>query len=233
MYSYIKLNLYCDDWHNDAQIVKKQLLKNGQAFKELHNSTLLFSTIKNPGNLIIIVVSSTEFLKQLEPFAKECHNYQNRIFIVFKYPSLDDKFFTNSCDINNLDYMQDFLKSHKNFNLNNPAQPSKLLTKLVQLELQKLQIPTKYIGFDYLTQLAVNYLCNTYSSNSYIELFEYVASINLASIDTIERDVRHMILTTWKNNPNFRNILQHSNIVEKPNSKNILIALLKYLKNTI
>lgn len=233
MYSYIKLNLYCECWHDMAENIKASLIEIGQTFKELHNSTLLFSTIKNPDNLIIVAVSSTQFLKELESFAKECHNYQNRVFVVFKHPSLDDKFFTNTCNVNNLDYIQEFLKPSKTFNLNNPVQPSKLLTKLVQLELQKLQIPTKYIGFDYLTQLAVNYLCNTYSSNSYIELFEYVASINLASIDTIERDVRHMILTTWKNNPNFRNMLQYNNIIEKPNSKNILMVLLKYLKNTI
>ena len=233
MYSYIKLNLYCKKWDDLAQNIKNSLIDIGYTFKELHNSTLLFSTIQNPNNIIIISVSSIKFLSQLESFAKECHDYQNRIFVVFKDQSLDDKFFINTCTNTNLNPLLNFLKLSKIHNLNQPIQPSKLLTKLVILELKKLQIPTKYIGFDYLTQLSVNYLCNTYSSNTYIELFEYVASINLASIDTIERDVRHMILTTWKNNYKFRNILQSKSIVEKPNSKNILIALLKYLKNTI
>ena len=233
MYTCITLNLYCEDWCNISQDVKSVINKAGLPFKELHNSTLLFSSLKTPNNIIILVISSHQLLLQVEEFAKNCHNYQDRIFIVYENELLHDNFFTNTCTYPNLDKLYHYLSHPTITNLNQPIQPSSLLIKLVKYELQKLQIPTKYVGFNYLTQLAVNYLCNNYPQNTYIELFECVASQNFASLDTIERDVRHMILTTWKNNPNFRNILQHKTSIEKPNSKNILNLILAHLKSTI
>lgn len=231
MYSCIKLNLYCEGWCHIAQQVKSIISNIGLPFKELHNCTLLFSAIKTPDNIVVAVVSSRQLLVQLEKFAKTCYNYQNRIFIVYKDINLHDNFFSNTCNPKSLDVLSKFLSTTSA--TNKPLQPSSLLLKLVEFELKKLQIPDKYIGFNYLTQLAVNYLCNNYPTNTYIELFEYVAGINLASIDTIERDVRHMILTIWKNNPNFRNVLQYKTIIQKPNSKNILSAILTHLKETI
>lgn len=233
MYTCIKLNLYCEGWCPVAQEVKSTIIKTGLPFRELHNTTLLFSSLKNPDNIVVAIISSRQLLLQIEEFVKTCHNYQNRIFIVYKNISLHDNFFIHTCAYPNLNNLSQYLTQGNIINLNPPTQPSTLLTKLVKYELQKLQIPTKYVGFNYLTQLAVNYLCNNYPPNTYIELFEYVASINLASIDTIERDVRHMILTTWKNNTQFRNILERSEHIEKPNSKNILNHILAYLKQTI
>lgn len=233
MYSCIKLNLYCEAGCSSAQDIKNIIIGQGISFKELRNSTLLFSAIKNPENIVVVLISSNNLLTQLETFAKNCYNYQKRIFIVFQNTQLLDNFFINSCCYNKTNKLIDFLTSTDITNSQTPTQPSQLLIKLVRFELEKLQIPTKYIGFNYLNQLAVNYLCNNYTSNTYIELFEYVAGINLASIDTIERDVRHMLLITWKNNSYFRNTLQCNNVLEKPNSKNILSAILSYLKNTI
>ena len=233
MYSCIKLNLYCENLCQISQDIKDIFISYGLPFKELRSSTSLFSAIKNHDSIIVIIVSSKSLIMQLEAFVKNCHNYQNRIFIVFTDNSLDDKFFTNSCHHTQTDVFCEFLKSSVIHNISNPVQPSKLLVKLVKSELEKLQISTKYIGFNYLTQLAVNYLCNTYSQKTYIELFEYVTSLNLASIDTIERDVRHMLLTTWKTNDHFRQEIQQYTALEKPNSKNILNAVLLYLKSTI
>ena len=232
MYSCVKLNLYCEETSQISQDIKTILTNQRIPFKELRNSTLLFSAIKNPDNIVIVVISNQNLLSRLKSFSKKCYNYQNRIFAVFKNAELLDNFFEKSFIHNQLNTLSESLQEHE-INQHIPKQPSKLLVKLVQFELHKLQISSKYIGFNYLTQLAVNYLCNNYPSSTYIELFEYVASLNLASIDTIERDVRHMILTTWKTNSHFRNMIQQTNPLEKPNSKNILIALLSYLKNTI
>lgn len=233
MYNCVKLNLYCENWDSNAKDIKNFIVATGLPFKELHNSTLLFSAIKNPENTIVVLVSSKQLLTKLENFSKHCHNYQKRVFVVFINDSMNDNFFTNSCPYNNLSDLSKYLSFPLIDGLNNPVQPANLLVKLVQCELEKLQIPTKYIGFNYLTQLSVNYLCNNYSSNTYIELFKYVANINLASIDTIERDVRHMLLTTWKNSSIFRAILQGEVTIEKPNSKNILKAILAHLKTAI
>lgn len=233
MYTCVRLNLYCEDYNPIATDIKNIITNTGTPFKEIRNSTLLFSAIKNPNNIVIVAVTSRNLLAQLEEFSKCCHNYQNRLFIILKDSSLNDHFFNNHTSFANLAKLSTFLKHVNSSGLSNPLQTSNLLVKLVQYELQKLQIPTKYRGFTYLTQLAVNYLCNNYPINTYIELFEHVANINLASIDTIERDVRHMLLTTWKNNVNFCNKLQLKTPIEKPNSKNILSAILSYLKSTI
>ncbi|MBQ8522711.1 MAG: hypothetical protein IJ458_03515 [Clostridia bacterium] len=205
------------------------------AFKELHSLSVLFSSIKNPQYHLIIIVKSVKFLKMIQNIAKTCHNYQNRIFIVFSSSGIDDLFFNNCCNFNQIYKVKDFIVNNIQLNTIQPQhQTSNLINKLVKLELENLDISSKYVGFKYLTDVLANALSINFFGDNYINLFEYVASIHLANIDTIERDVRHMLLSTWKNSPKFRNTIQnHLNLNKKPNSKNILNAVLNYLKNVI
>ena len=215
--------------------IRSLIIDSETPFKELRSLNLLFATIKNPQNLIIVLVDSVKLLKSLQNVCKNCYDYQNRVFVIHSSLSTVDNFFDKYCIYPNLDELKNFLSYHiQTLNISPQHQPSKLLSKLVKLELQNLEISKKYIGFKYLTDIIVNALCNNFYSDSYIELFKYVASINLATIDTIERDVRHMLLTTWKNNAKFRQTLQTSSQhLEKANSKNILNAIITHLKNVI
>lgn len=215
--------------------VREFIIDKQTPFKELRSLNLLFAAIKNPQNLIIVLVDSVKLLRSLQNVCKGCYNYQNRVFVVHSSPDSVDNFFEKYSVYPSLYELNNFLTFNiKTLNTPPQHQPSKLLSKLVKLELQNLEISKKYVGFKYLTDIIVNALCNNFYADSYIELFEYVARINLAPIDTIERDVRHMLLTTWKKNLKFRQTLQTSlQPLYKVNSKNILNAIITYLKNVI
>ena len=105
--------------------------------------------------------------------------------------------------------------------------------KLAKLELQKLGISTKYVGFEYLTHIISNTFGKHFYHSEYIDLFECVAIKLGVNIDTMERSVRHMLSATWKTNEKFRQALKSSYDLSKVNSKNILNAVIAYMKKVI
>ncbi|MFQ6723838.1 MAG: sporulation initiation factor Spo0A C-terminal domain-containing protein, partial [Clostridia bacterium] len=111
--------------------------------------------------------------------------------------------------------------------------PNNLLNKLIKDELIKLGLSDKYVGFKYLTELITNSLKSSFYTTKYIDFFEYVSRINLSPIDSIERAVRHMLSTTWKQNKEFRQTLRSKCQIDKPNSKNLLNAIITHFKEFI
>lgn len=235
MYNSGNLILYSEKdicFKNDIYSI---LIECNTPFKELNSLPLVFSAIKNPENIIVIIIKNEEFLKLIEEFAKKCYNYQNRIFIIFTSKDLVDFFFQHYCVFPQINEFKTFITNNvqnKNICLNRKT--SNLLQKLIMLELEKLDISSKYIGFKYLTDVLVNALSTNFYTNNHIDLFKQVAGLHLAKIDTIERDVRHMLVSTWKKSTQFRESIQNnSSKIDKPNAKNILQAIIIYLKNVI
>lgn len=234
MYQSINLLVYAENNISFQQNVHALIVESRTPFKEVRSLGLLFSSIKNPPSRIILMVKTKEFLNTIETLAKTCHNYQSRIFIVHETHDTEDGFFANFCINPQLDKLKSFINNNSNQTSYVSHQSSNLLSKLIELELTNLDISKKYIGFKYLTDLIVNAFCSQFYSNNYIQLFEYVATSHLQSIDTIERDVRHMLLTTWERSEKFKSILQqYCPTSHKPNSKKLLKAIISHLKNTI
>ncbi|MBQ7798232.1 MAG: hypothetical protein IJ371_03830 [Clostridia bacterium] len=233
MYSSINLIFYSEGGVTFEDDVKSIIIESNTTFKELNSLKLTLSAIKNPQNHIILIAKSKEFLNTIEDIASICHNFQNRVFVVYSSPEIIDCFFDNSCMYNQLDTLKKFIHdSIQAQNIYPQHQTSTLLNKLISLELGNLEISCKYIGFNYLIDVVSSALSTKFYSDNYIDLFKHIANISLSSIDTIERNVRHMLLTTWKKSCKFREILKPYT-PPKTNAKNILNSLITYLKNII
>lgn len=235
MYSLSNLIVYYDKNFEHKQDIQTLLINNDIHFKVYNSLKLLFATLKNPQNYIIIAIDNLTTLRELENISHECFDYQNRLFVIFSSPTLIDNFFNNYCTYDHLDKLTTFIHSNiKNKSLICQQQPSTLLNKLICLELQNLGISTKYVGFKYLVGAIVNALSKNFYTNSYIDLFTNIASTNLETVDTVERDVRHMLRTSWKNNSTFRNVFKSNfNTSSTPKVKDLLEAIINYLKEVI
>lgn len=234
MYSLSNLIVYSEKEIEFKNEVISTIVEFDISFKELHSLTLTFSAIKNPQNYIILLAKSKEFLTTIENIAKGCHNYQERIFVIYNSDEIEDCFFNNSCNRHQLYTLKSFISKALSSQAITPSNnTSTLIYKLVELELHNLEIPAKYIGFKYLAEILTRALSTNFYACDYIDFFQYSARIHLATIDTIERDVRHMLLTTWKKSQKFRDLIQENNHIEKPKAKVIFNAILSYLKRVI
>lgn len=233
MYSLSDLIIYTEPGIQDVNTIKRILIECNATFKELNSLKLVFSAIKNPQHYVIIAVHSRDMLHKIEDIAKLCFDFQNRIFIIFSSTGLNDNFFNNTCHLSQLHILKDFIKNKVCCNNIYPQQPHTLLYKLIKLELEKLDLATKYIGFEYLAESLTNALSTQFYTDNYIDIFQCVATSHLSTIDTIERNIRHMLSTTWKNSAKFKYILSTNCKIEKPNSKNILKAIIEYIKKVI
>lgn len=235
MYQSINLMIYAENNTNPQKLIQSIVASHNIPFKELRSLGLVFSAIKNPSTYLILLIKTRQLLESIKSISKNCPDCQSRIFIIYDSENNIDPFFENFCLNSNLDKVNQFITNiSQSKQIFSPRQPSKLLSKLVELELQNLDVSKKYIGFKYLIELIVNAISTQCFSSNYIDLFEYVAILNLASIDTVERDVRHMLVTTWKTSVKFKHILQKFlPNSENPNSKRILNAIINYIKNAI
>lgn len=235
MYQSINLMLYAENNTTSQNLIQSLIINHEIPFKELRSLGLVFSAIKNPRNYIILLIKNKETLTSIETISKIYHNPQSRIFIVYETEDTIGGFFENFCLSSNLNKLNEFIvNTYQSNKISPPNQPSKLLSKLVTLELENLDISQKYIGYKYLLDLVVNAVSTQCFSTNYIDLFEHTAIYNSASIDTIERAVRHMLLTTWKTSFKFRHILQKFlPNSQNPNSKKLLNAIIHHIKNAI
>ena len=234
MYSFSNLILYSEKTSDLTNNVRRVLFDCNISFKEASSLKLVLSSIKSPQYYVILIVKSKEFLQSIEKEIKYCYDYQSRVFIIFENNTLNDYFFNNFCTFPQLDKLQLFIKNNMGIEeIFPPNQPSKLLITLIKEELRSLGLSSKYTGFQYLIDLLANALTKHFYSAYYINLFEYITSLHNSTIDTIERDVRHMLLTTWKQNDRFRQKLQHLTSSNNPNSKTLLNAIIEYIKKVV
>ena len=181
-----------------------------------------------------MLINSVEFLSAVKIIARGSYNFQERMFVIFSSHDLNDNFFDNFCVYPEIDKFKTFINNNITFNsLLSSNHISNLLQKLAKLELQKLGISTKYVGFEYLANIISNAFSKHFYHTEYIDLFECVAIKLGVNIDTMERSVRHMLSATWKTNEKFRQALKSSYDLSKVNSKNILNAVLAYMKKVI
>lgn len=234
MYTSTNLIIYKEKESDISNHLNETILNKNMPFRESHSVSLTFSFMKNPENIVIIIVKTKDFLNQIESIALECFNYQKRLFIIHHSNTLQDFFFENTCTLDDLTSLQHFLDNIKTSTPSKPSHTSQLLSKILTLELEKLDISNKYVGFNYLVDALSNAFEKDFYSTSHIDLFTKVASKNLMNVDTIERDVRHMLLKTWNNSSIFKKALMSSpHKLTKINAKNILNSLLLYLKDIV
>lgn len=234
MYNTNNLIIYYDKDCTFKNLIHNKLCDYDIKFKELNSLKLVFSALKNPENYIIIAIEKLDTLHEVENFAKSCFDWQNRVFIIFNSSDNIDFFFHNYCNLENFNILESFLQKIDNVNLYSNHQTSELLLKLINIELQNLDISSKYAGFKYLSSIISNALTKNSYANGYIDLFTCVTKDALDTVDTIERNVRHMLKSTWKNSDKFRNIFKYTQTSTSiPNSRVLLQAIINHIKQAI
>ena len=235
MYNLCNLMVYCERSANIQNTIYETLSEYDIPFKQFNSLRLMLSSVKNCNNYAIFAVNSIELLNKIKLASKQWYNYQNRVFVVYCNQEILDNYFNNWSVFPDLSPLKNFIQRNLlSKNIKPPEHTLTLLNKLVRLELENLNISSKYTGFNYLIEILSNAMRHNFYCDDYIKLFECVATSHFASLDTIERAVRHMLISNWKENYTFRNALKlDKNLFPKPNSKNILNAILDYLKKVI
>jgi len=227
----LNLLLYVDKTVCFRDEVRLLIAKCGIPFIELDGVAHLFSAVKQ-SNKCIIVVAGQQLFETITSF-RNTTNELSHIFFVLKFnPLISVK---NFCTCETLYKLEEYLNINirlKNIDMRFPN--TTLMHRLIRCELNNLDISKKYAGFKYIVDLIDNVLktkiTNPYSS----ELFKYVASINVTTADIVERNIRHMLTTTWKNSTKFRSaILPKKQDKTSIPAKDILNGIIDYLKQII
>jgi len=182
-----------------------------------------------------VVCSNSEYIyNSINKIIKSNNYNDSKIFIIYDQ-NLSNYQFENSCSFKNLEPFEQFLLESISLNkINTQPQTQPLLNRVVDIELEKLDISKKYIGFKYLVDFIAKSLSYKYRNYSMPQIFDFVASINNSSYDTIEHDIRHLLLTNWKTNIKLKNALPDLNKIKyQPNAKTILQNLIYYIKQSI
>ena len=234
MYTLSNLLIFSEYNNPTFSQIKKHLIDKDIIFKELHSLKLSLSSIKNPQNYIVLLINNNETLRHIESAIKNYFDFQNRVFVVFENEDLDDHFFFYNCTLNSVDKLDNFIQSNilnKNNLYANKTQT--LLYELIRLELIKLDLSEKYVGFEYLVEGLTRALSSNYYSNNHVDMFCGVPETHATTIDTVERNIRHMLSTAWKNNETFKTKLNLTKSNKKPNLKFFLDAIITHIKQVI
>lgn len=231
MYNLPNLIFYCNSEAKYAIDIRASLTKYNLPFIETDNEIDVFSFAQNPKNYIIFVANTNSTPLQLIKLSKINKN----IFIVYPNEYATNVEIKHYCTHQSLDLLEKYLLANVNLNnISTKLPTSSLLNKLIMLELENLGISKKYIGFKYLVDIITNSICKNTSIPYSAEQFEYIANINSSTPDAIERDIRHMLLSSWKASKTLQiTLCSKLSLKQQPNAKSVLINLIRYLKETI
>ncbi len=110
-------------------------------------------------------------------------------------------------------------------------QPIPILSQLVANKFEKLGISKKYTGFRYLVDFLRITLSNRDIKLNYCNTLDIVATLNSSTRDIVDRDIRHILLSSWENGNHLRSTISLSD--QQPGAKQILYALIDYIQRII
>ena len=110
-------------------------------------------------------------------------------------------------------------------------QPIPLLSSLIANAFESIGISKKYTGFRYLVDFLRISLASRTSRQSYCKTLDIVAALNGTTRDIVDRDTRHILLSSWKNSPHLRSALLLTD--NHPGAKQILNSLIDYIQGVI
>lgn len=106
-----------------------------------------------------------------------------------------------------------------------------LLNRLIRLELEKINISKKYVGFKYLTEILV-FSFDRKIQNEGTNVVIETANLNGVSVDAINHDIKHMFLNCCRQNDKLCKIL-NGGVVGVCDIKSMLNNLVKYIHQAI
>ncbi len=213
------LIFYSDCENEFTSNIRCCILKFGISFDESDNLNEIISSIQSHSVYAIMCVKS-EFSNKL--IDKSCAEHSN-YFI---------KIVNNSSSSNYNEIVSSFISSLANKSIPLTPKPIPFAVQIVNSELEKLNLSKKYIGFKYISDIVIEAIKRNINDVYTPSLFQRVAILNNVAEDSVERDIRHILMKTWRNCPQFKQNLSNIN---KPKVKahDILNAIVEYIHNII
>ncbi len=223
MYNYTNLLVYNKDETSLGERVDLLL-------KSLPFSFITFETIediltqsqdKRCSNLI--VVHNPDIYNKLNSIDLPSTAYDNFI-IVYHDNQLPISKFAKYYTEKNLDNLYSLLA------LLNPVSIPDFAQKMVRIELEKLNLSKKYLAFKYIVDIICHSLYTNTNDPFSTNTLSYIAKINNTSWNSVERDVRHMLVSNWNANEIFKSAIYKYITRTDINTKILLTALIDYIK---
>ena len=211
--------LFFKDYEDQfTESVRCCILKYGIPFDETEDIHQAINQIQSHSVYAIMCVKSP-FVSKLIDKACELHT---------------DYFVkTSNTQLNCEEILSNFIQSLiYNKQISITPRPLPLAHQIIRNELEKLHLSKKYIGFKYVSDIIIESLKQNITDAYTPTLFKKVAIINQVTEDSVERDIRHMLMKTWKNCPEFK--AQFTNINKQTtNSKELLNNIISYIRKII
>jgi len=239
MNNYLKFIFFAEENCKYQNNVRTIISKLDLPFCEIYKQDVLFNQLQQENNLcyFIICIDSEQMYNYFNKLSQSLI-YKNYNFFVIYGQNFTNELscpLNNFCLYNNLNQLEQFLIKSL---LENKEQiipsPQPFLKRIIDTELTKLDISKKYVGFRYLVDfIAMSLSHRCYNLDTY-QIIDLVASMNNTNTDTIDHDIRHMLLASWKSSIKLKNsLLSLNKTTFQPSGKNILKNLVSYIKQAI
>lgn len=228
MQNLTNLFLFCEDGFNQKNNIRSLISQYNIPFKEVDSIANIFLLLKYPSNYFVLAINNKSTYNAIVAHLSSANIHPKQVFVIFQ-PNNKQK--PPYCQ--EIEKLNNFILSNiQNKNISTALQTPSLIEKVVRLELENIGILKKYIGFKYLVDLLSIALKQQIDTPYNFEIFTIVGSLNNCLADTIEHDIRHMIISCWKNNQYLKDAVNYKNN-SHISAKNIVNKLIIYLKKSI
>lgn len=212
----IRLTFYSDTTDEFSGLVKSCILKYEICFEEINNIDELILQL-NYGYTYAIICIKEPYNNEL--INNKCFNKDHFVKII--NPETVDYNHIVSNFIQSLAIDNKILFIHKT---------SSLEVQLVNIELEKLGLSKKYLGFKYISDIVIESIKRKILDSYNPSLFKRIAIVNQVSEESVERDIRHILSKTWKSSSEIKQLFPTLNKTS-PKSHELLNRIVTYIKS--
>lgn len=220
------LLFYYEDETAFTDKIRAEFFNRSIPFLEISNKSDFFDALESKNYNIVMQINSQNMCDKIIDVAEK-QEIPSTAFIIISEKQLQCSRYilTNKLD----DVIKYILSLALTYSINMRPINHSVIHKVVSAELEKIGITKTYIGFKYIVDLIVLCLKDRKSLIPLDAKLDKVALVNSINKASVERDIRHMLNTCWKNNEVFRNVLLSiDNYKFILNFKNLLSYTIKY-----
>ena len=207
--------------------LRAELFDKGVPFLEVLDKSDLFDALESKYYNVIMQVNTQDTFDKIVKLV-ELYQIPFSSFIIISEINLESQ--SKVKTTNNVDeimnHVMNLISSH--IISMRPICPT-IVQKLLSIELEKIGLTKVYIGFKYLLDLITMCMKDREKLISIPCKLSKIALYNCTNQGSVERDIRHMLTTAWKNCESYRQALFHVNKKEfVANFKNLLKLTLEH-----
>lgn len=207
--------------------IRAEFFKYSLPFIEISDGIELLNALASHNFNIIMRIDSQDLYNKVVNIVNKEQISASSFMIIHENPTFSASQYQSTNNIDEIVRYILLLSANNKINMQPPT-PS-IVQRILAMEMEKVGISKSYIGFKYLVDLLVLNVLDRQSLISLDEKFEKLAILNNISKECIERDLRHMLNSCWKNSDTFRDTLLNFNkSTFTINFKNLISVTIKY-----